>query len=179
MTDPSSIDNVDKSRHARLIISLLILILALISLIILRINKNSFWTYTAILCLVVAILHIGLNVFLNFATPSENKPQLWRHVLYWVGVLAAVYIDELMLQHAAITSVEAGLFALLILALGLYFIGLLNDLPLVLVAITIALMVTGSIVIQAYVLLVIVPITIIMGILIVLLMRKNKDRNEV
>jgi len=176
VTDP--VENHDKSRYPRLTISLLILILALIDLIILRVHNSFFWIYTAIFCIVAALLHIGITIYLNLGS-TQQKKSIIRCVLYWVGILIAVYIVHLMLQHTIITSVEAGLFALLILALGFYFIGLMDDIPIMLVGITLALMVTGSIVIQAYLLLVIVPITIIMGILIYLLMKRTNDRNTI
>lgn len=163
-----------KSRNTRLVTSLIVLILALISLIILRVHQNAFWIYTALMSVVVALICVGQGAYLSFKEKDNLRLTIWRQVLYWVGALGAVYIVALMLHYGITNSIQSGLFVLLILAIVLYLIGIADDLPFALVGITIALMVSGFIVIPDF-LLVIIPVTVIMGIAIYLLIRRNKE----
>lgn len=170
----STIESANANRRSRLIVSLLILLVALLSLVILHVHRGSFWVYTLVMSVVVAFLYLGLRFYLNVRKKTTYGISLWRQVLYWVGFLAAVYMDMLLLQYGVVLSVQAGLFALILWALALFFIGIIEDLAIALVGIGIALMVIGSIVIQAYLLLVVIPITIVMGFSIFLLLRKNE-----
>lgn len=159
----------------RLICSLVILTLALISLILLRIHQSFFWIYTALMSAVIALISVGQGVYLSFKEKNNPKRTLFNQVFYWVGGLGAVYVCELMLQYGVTNSVQSGLFALLILAIVLYLNGISENLPLALVGVTLALMVVGTIVIRPYFLLVIIPVTVVMGILIALLIRKKRN----
>jgi len=163
-----------KSHSTRLVTSLIILALALISLIILRVHKGSFWVYTALMSVVVALICVGQGAYLSFKEKDNPRLTIWRQILYWIGALGAIYIVALMLHYGVTTSIQSGLFVLLILAITLYLIGISEDLPLAIVGITLALMVTGTIVVKAYLLLVIVPVTVLMAILIYFLITKNK-----
>lgn len=159
----------------RLITSLIILMLSLISLILLRVHPSFFWVYTALTSVVIALICVGQGVYVSFKEKNNAKRALWHQVLYWVGALGAIYICALMLRYGVASAVQVGLFTLIILAVVLYSIGISEDLPLALIGITLALMVTGTIVIRPYFLLVIVPVTIVMGFLTVLLIKKQKN----
>lgn len=162
------------SGHVRLICNLIIITLSLISLILLRLEQSFFWLYTILMSVVIALISVGQGVYLSFKEKRNPRRSLWHQILYWAGTLGAIYIVTLMLHYGVASKIQSGLVVLLILALVLYLTGVAEDLSQTLVGLTLALMVSGTILIRPYFLLVIIPVAIIMAILIVLLIRHRK-----
>lgn len=166
----------NKASKARIISCLIILVLALISLILLHLNSSIFWLYTWLMCVFIALLSVGSGTYTAVLNKVKMKgPFFWRLIFFWAGFLASIYIDGLMLRHGSATTTQAGLFALVLLALTLYLIGVTSDIPLALVGLTVALMVIGSLVIKNYLLLVITPLVIIMGCAVFLMIKRNRS----
>jgi hypothetical protein len=175
-TDLTSAHN--KAFKARLVTNLLILLLSLVSLIILKIHVGGFWIYTAIICIVAAVLCVLLSGYLSYWLKCDQRHGFLRILIYWAGFLAALYLDALMKQYGSSTATQSGLFALILLAAALFCVGILYDLAFLLTGLAIGLMVAGSIILSTYLLLVIIPVAIIMGFFIFLLARNNNAQTR-
>ncbi len=165
-----------KSRHVRLITSLIMLALALVSLVILRIHPTTYWIFTMIMAAVDAILCVWMVAYLKHRLKIDLPTNIWQQILHWIGFLAVVYLIAILHSHGAIDKTNAGLFTLVLLALCLYLAGIYVDITFLLVGITLALMAAGIVLIKAHLLLVMLPVTVIIALLIYVVIRQGRTK---
>lgn len=166
----------NKCRKARFFICTSILLLALMSLLLLVIHPVSYWYFTILMAVLVSLLSTWLTWYLKYHYSEKFIKGLFRkQALHWLGVLAIVYLLTLLVNRGVISENEAGLFTLCVIALSLYLAGVYGDFSLFLVGITIGLMAAGTILIKNYLLLVMIPLTVLVILFQFIMLQKQKD----
>jgi len=167
-----------KRWKARLIVSLIMLALAFVSLIIIGLHK-AYWIFTCIMAGADAILSIWLVWYVR-RNQTKGPPfpgKLWHMILHWIGLIAVMYLIAVFINYGVISHTEAGLFALLVLALTLYLAGVYTDTIFMLVGFVLALMAAGTILITTYLWLVMIPIIVIVALFIFVIVTRDKRKS--
>lgn len=171
---PSS-NSLPSSRwKARLSVSIIMLGLAFITLLVMKIHPRAYWLFTCIMAGIDAILCIGLVWFIKRQNPNAFAINIWHMVLHWLGFIATIYLITVFIRHGVITEVDAGLFSLIILALTLYLAGIYTDTIFILIGITLAILATGTILLKAYLWLIMIPIIVIAALIIFAIVHRDR-----
>ncbi len=166
-----------KRWKARLVVSLIMLILALVSLLIIEIHR-AYWIFVSIMSGVDALLAIWLVWYVQRNEASPFPGNLWHMILHWIGLVATLYLIALFVERGVISQTEAALFALILLALTLYLAGIYTDTTFMLIGITLAIMAGGSILIKSYLLFVMVPVMIIVAFIILVMVTRDHQKQS-
>lgn len=166
-----------KRRKARLVVSLIMLALAFVSLIIMGLHK-AYWVFTCIMAGVDAVLSIWLVWYVrrNRNDGPTFPGNLWHMILHWIGLVAVMYLIAVFINRGVISHTEAGLFALLVLALTLYLAGIYTDTTFMLIGFVLALIAAGAILISAYLWLVMIPVIVIVALIIFVIVTRDKRK---
>lgn len=167
-----------KRWKARLVVSLIMLALAFVSLIIIGLHK-AYWIFTCVMAGADAVLSIWLVWYVR-RTRSNESPfpgKLWHMILHWIGLIAVIYLIAVFINYGVISHTEAGLFALLVLALTLYLAGIYTDTIFMLVGFVLALMAAGTILITTYLWLVMIPVIVIVALFIFVIVTRDKRKS--
>lgn len=175
-TSPPNASHASKRWKARLTVSLTMLTLALVSLIIMGLHR-AYWIFTYLMAGADALLCIWLVWYVKRNDGSRFPGNLWHMVLHWVGLAVVLYLIGLCINRGVISPTEAGLFSLLVLALTLYLAGIYTDTTFVLVGLVLALMAAGTVLIKPYLWMVMVPIIVIVGLLIFLMITRDRAQS--
>ena len=165
-----------KRWKARLVVSLIMLALAFVSLVILKIQYNAYWVFTCIMAAVDAILSIWLVWYVKRNDGSSFPGNMWHLILHWIGLIAVMYLIAVFINRGVISHAEAGLFALLILALTLYLAGIYTDTTFMLIGITLAILAAGTILVKAYLWLVMIPVIIVVALIIFVIVARDRRK---
>lgn len=152
--------------QARLATCLLMLGLAVISLIILLLHKQSFWVFNCLMGIIDAILVVGLHWYCTREDVQYSHSSSWQQLLQWLGLFVLLYLTKLLVDKTLLSHFHAGIFVLLLLVLLIYISGIYMDILLVLVGITLAIIACCVILFKNYLFLIVIPIVIIIGLLI-------------
>lgn len=142
--------NEKKHYHLQIFCHTLILLFVLTSLIILHVNRPQFLASALITCIGIAILCLFSVIVQPEHIKSSHKIKFWRKFLQWCGFLIAIYIDLLTLKYGMASSTSVGIFALILLAATLFFVGTIDNFPMALSGISIAIMVGSTIILPTY-----------------------------
>lgn len=164
-----------KCWKARLVVSLIMLALAFISLIIMGLHK-AYWIFTCIMAGADAVLSIWLVLYVRRNDRNKFPGNLWHMILHWIGLVAVMYLIAVFINRGVISHTEAGLFALLALALTLYLAGIYTDTTFMLIGLVLALMAAGTILIAAYLWLVMIPVIVIVALIIFVIVTRDKRK---
>ena len=165
-----------KRWKARLVVSLIMLALAFVSLVILKIQYNAYWVFTCIMAAIDAILSIWLVWYVKRNDGSSFPGNMWHLILHWIGLIAVMYLIAVFINRGVISHAEAGLFALLILALTLYLAGIYTDTTFMLIGITLAILAAGTILVKAYLWLVMIPVIIVVALIIFVIVARDRRK---
>lgn len=165
-----------KRWKARLIVSLVMLVLALISLIMMEIHQNAYWVFTCIMAAIDAVLCIWLVWYVKRHDGTSFPGNLWHMILHWIGLLAILYLITAFVSRGTLDVTEAGLIALMVLALTLYLAGIYTDTTFMLIGITLAILAAGTILVKAYLWLIMIPVIVVVAIILFLMI--NRDRRK-
>lgn len=158
----------------RVSVSTLMLLLALLGLLILGIRSSVYWPFICIMSGIDAILCIGLMWYSKTLPGNPFVASLWHMILQWLGYFGMLYLIALLIQQNAITAPNAGLLALMVLAFTIFIAGVYSDTTLIVVGIALALMATAALLLKAYLWLVMVPVIIVMGLIIYLMIARDR-----
>jgi hypothetical protein len=86
-----------------------------------------------------------------------------RQIIHWVGYLVAVHLVFLLNYTGRMNSADAGLVALLVLALSTFFAGIYSDWRITFVGIFLGSAVAGAALIEEYIWLALIPLIVILA----------------
>lgn len=167
-----------KRWKARLIVCISMLALAFIGLIIMDVHSASYWLYSRIMAVIYAILSIGLFWYLNRKQHKINSSTIWHQLLHWLGLLGAIYLVDIFVRTGIMGSTEAGLASLTLLALTIFLAGIYTDIAFILIGLTLGIFAAGAALIEAYLSVIMVPVILIAGLIIYLLLHKEKRKAQ-
>lgn len=165
-----------KRWKARLIISFVMLLLALLSLIIMEIHPRAYWIFTYIMAVVDALLSIWLVWYIKNKNGSSFVGNTWHVVMHWLGLMAVMYIITMFVDRGVVSQTEAGLIALVVLAFTLYLAGIYTDTTFILIGITLAILAIGIILLKSYLWLIMTPVIVIAAIIIFMIVIRDRRK---
>ncbi len=157
----------------------LILLLTFASLLVLHFNRSQFLPYVLLVCVSATAISVFSAAVQPKPVKATHKIRLWRKLVQWLGFLVAVYLDLLTLKYGMASAVTVGMFALILLATTLFFLGTVDYFPMAILGMTIAMMLGASLALPDYLLLLVVLIPIAMSGLMVFLMHRHYITIEV
>lgn len=163
---------------ARLAVSIIMLILAFISLFVMKIRPQIYWLFNCVMAGIDAILCIWLVWYMKRQNGNAFVGNLWHMILHWVGFIAVIYLITVFIRHGVVNVIDAGLYALIVLAFTLYLAGIYTDSVFILVGIALALIAAGVILLKAYLWLVMIPVIIIVALIIFAMVTTQDRRNS-
>lgn len=167
-----------KRWRARLIVSLTMLGLALVSLIVMDLHPRSYWVFSQIMAGLYAILSLWLFWYLHRGEHKVHTSTLWHQLLHWIGLLLAVYITSIFVSTGVMASLQAGLMTLTLLALTIFLAGVYTDTSFIFIGITLAIFAAGAALIQAYLSALMIPVILVAALIIYVLLHREKKQNK-
>ena len=162
----------------RFFISCLMIALAFVGLVVTELRQDGAWNYWRFLCIVFAIISIGMNFFLRKKEKVSFLATFWHELFHWLGLLFTVTIVSVMVEVGILGRFLSSITVLTLLALSTYLAGVYTDITLAFVGIVLALFTLGLSVVSAYLYPAIIPLILIMGLLFwIYLKRKHKHHN--
>lgn len=145
----------------RIIVGAIILICSFVGLVIGDLGKGDSWFYWRWMGPVFALLCLFLSWFLRQRDQSLSFATIWHELLHWVGVLAAVYLISFFARIGILGSIEESLVVMIILALGIFLIGIYVEWSLAFVGVILAIFAAGAALAQDYLYTIMLPIFIV------------------
>lgn len=123
----------------RLIVALIMLVLAFIGIIFANVFSTGAWGYWKTIIPIYAVIALWLSWYMR-KDPTVIRPiTIWHEVLHWVGLFGAILLVELYVESGLLSRTLASLFALTLLALTVFTIGVYVESTFILIGIILAL----------------------------------------
>ena len=140
--------------------------------------SKGFWYWVA-----MAPLFWGGSIFMEWSRVKqrgENRFKIIRRqIIHWVGYLVAVHLVFLLNYTGRMNSADAGLVALLVLAVSTFFAGVYSDWRIIFVSIFLGSAVAGAALVEEFIWLALIPVVVIIVAAIVWWhYRKKHPRNK-
>ena len=166
----------NKHFRVRLFATYFMLILIFIAMSLLGFQHRSIWFFSQIVGVVFGITCIGLHWYL-YRNITKTKPtSVWHQLLHWIGLWVMLYMISILITTGFITSIQAGIFNLMLIALSVFIAGVYTDPSLLIVGIATATTTTYSTISPSHIFFKITPIILIAAILIFLLLYQQRHR---
>ena len=122
--------------------------------------SKGFWYWVA-----MAPLFWGGSIRIEWSRVKQRGGSrfkvIQRQIIHWVGYLVAVHLVFLLNYTGRMNSADAGLVALLVLALSTFFAGIYSDWRITFVGIFLGSAVAGAALIEEYIWLALIPVVMI------------------
>lgn len=181
MTDISSSEGPLINQHnrhfkVRLIATLFMLTLTFIAMTLLGFQHRSIWFFSQFIGGMFGIICIGLHWYLYRNTPGGKPTLVWHQLLHWIGLWVMLYMISILITTGFITSIQAGVFNLMLIALSVFIAGVYTDPSLLIVGIATATTTAYSTISPAHIFFKITPILLVAAILIFFLLHQQRHR---
>jgi len=124
--------------------------------------SKGFWYWVA-----MAPLFWGASIRIEWSRVKQRGESRFkvvrRQIIHWVGYLVAVHLVFLLNYTGRMNSADAGLVALLVLALSTFFAGIYSDWRITFVGIFLGSAVAGAALIEEYIWLALIPLIVILA----------------
>ena len=179
MDEPKKIFPPFHHWKARLYIGLLMILLSFFGLIVTELKQDGAWYYWRGLCVVFALLSIGLNWYLRKREQLSFLGTIWHEMFHWLGLFLAVIVISIMVEVGIIGRFLSSISVLMLLALATYLAGIYMEITLVFVGFLLGILALGLSVVSAYLYPIVIPLTALLGVsLWIYLKRKNLHHKE-
>ena len=114
------------SKHpwkAKLSVGIAMLAIAFLGMVVTDVNSEGGWDYWKWAVPIYAILSLWLSWYVKHEMQVVSPISLRHEILHWVGVIAAVFLVSFLVHLGTLSRFSAGLFNLIILALGVFLAG--------------------------------------------------------
>lgn len=163
---------------ARLIVSLILLLLSIIGVFITVFAPTFAWHYWILVVPLFAALCIWLSWHISRSN-TDKTSTIAHEVVHWVALLVAVYLVSTIVSTGIINYLAGALFVLILLAFGIFLAGLQFDSMFMLIGILLGILAACSAFFVKYVIVILIPIAIIIaGFFIWHFMRKKKSSSQ-
>ena len=164
--------------RARVIVTLLMVILGFIGLVITDISKVHAWTYWRLMVPVFAILCLGLSWYLRKGQHVVRITTIWHEILHWIGLGLSVYLVDLFVRIGIMGRFEAALMVLTLLSLTTFLAGLYVDVTFVAIGILLGAFVAGAAYLEEYLYSIFLPITLGAVIVLFLIIHRSHRKHS-
>lgn len=123
----------------RFTIALTMLVLAFVGIILTNIFSTGAWSYWKIIVPIYAVMALWLSWYMRRDQSVVKPITIWHEVLHWVGLFGAILLVELFVESGLLSRALASLFALTLLSLTVFTIGVYVESTFILIGIILAL----------------------------------------
>ena len=140
--------------------------------------SKGFWYWVA-----MAPLFWGGGIYMEWSRVKDRGESrfkiIQRQTIHWVGYLVAVHLVFLLNYTGRMNSADAGLVALLVLALSTFFAGVYSDWRLTFVGLFLGSAVAGAALVEEFIWLALIPVVVILvGAIVWWRYRTKRPRNK-
>lgn len=164
MNDTPSLSAPYHHWKARLYVGLTMLGLAFLGLIITEVRQDGAWYYWRALCVIFALLSMGLHFFLRKKETVSYMGTLWHEIFHWLGLLLSVTALSIMVDVGIFGRFLSSIVVVMLLALTTYLAGVYMEVTLIFVGFLLGLFALGLSIVSAYLYPIVIPLTILSGI---------------
>lgn len=135
---------MNKQHHwkVRLTVAIIMLVLAFIGIIFTNIFSTGAWGYWKTIVPIYALMALWLSWFMRRDQTVVKPITIWHEVLHWVGLFGTILLVELYIESGLLSRTLASLFALTLLSLTVFTIGIYVESTFILIGIILALFAT-------------------------------------
>ena len=163
--------NARKYFRARLSINSILLLLNVIATALLSTHQPALWFFSQIMAGTYGLSCIVLHWYIRRSAIIPKTCTAWHQLLHWTGVWMILYVITTMISSGSITSHQAGLFTLTLIALSVFISGVYTDPSLILVGISLNIITVCHVNYPQHLFLKMIPVLLITGGLIFLLVK--------
>ncbi len=124
---------------ARLAVGTVMLLLAFFGIIVTNIATTGGWAYWRAIVPVYAAMALWLSWYERRTHDTIRPITLWHELLHWVGLFFAIFLVEIYLHSGLLSRSMASLFALTMLSLTVFTIGVYLETTFILIGIILGL----------------------------------------
>lgn len=121
--------------EARLTVAAAMLILAFVGIIATNVISSGGWAYWRAVVPVYAALALWLSWYVRRNSDVVRPITIWHEVLHWIGLFLAIFLVEVYVQSGLLSRALASLFALTLLSLTVFTIGVYIEATFILIGI--------------------------------------------
>ncbi len=162
----------------RLIVALVMVILGFIGVVLTDIKKDGAWKYWRALCIIYTIISLALSWHLKKQGWKTSLFTLWHELAHWAGLIGAIFIASYFVDIGLIGRFEASIVILLLLALATYLVGIYTEATFIFIGIMLAGFAAAIAFLDAYLYNLILPITLIIGVLLVVFIHRVHKKTD-
>lgn len=119
----------------RLSIAMAMLLLAFIGIMATNILSTGAWVYWKAIVPIYGALALFLSWYVRRTTDVVKPITLWHELLHWIGLILAIFLVEIYVDCGLLSRTLASLFALTLISLTVFTIGIYIETTLILVGI--------------------------------------------
>lgn len=119
----------------RLGVAIAMLLLAFIGIMVTNILSTGGWAYWRTIVPLYAVLALFLSWYVRRTMDVVKPVTLWHEVLHWIGLILAIFLVEIYVHTGLLSRTLASLFALTLLSLTVFTIGVYIETTFILVGI--------------------------------------------
>ncbi|KTD13090.1 transmembrane protein [Legionella gratiana] len=158
---------------ARFIVGIIILVLTFIGLILTNMKAASAWRFWQIITVIIALLALGLSIYLKRLKKTPTPVLIWHEILHWLGLIGSVYIISIYVDIGIISPFIGALGVLALLAQAIFLAGVYIESTFLFIGIALALFAISIAWMEAHLFLIVIPILIIVIFTIVYFVRRK------
>lgn len=162
----------------RLVAALLMLALGFTGVVVTDIKKDGAWDYWRALCIIYALMSLGMSRHLKHRGWKSTAMTIWHEIAHWAGLFGSILIASWFVHIGMLGRFEAGLLALLLLALATYLAGIYIEPTCIFVGLMLGFFAAGIAFLDTYLYNVLIPLTLVAGLLLIFILRyRRKDQS--
>lgn len=127
-----------KPKHpwiARLTVGIIMLVLAFLGIVLTDLRTSGGWEYWKWTVPIYAVLALWLSWYIRRTKDTVSPIALWHEMLHWLGLFAAIVLVEVYIHVGLLNRSLASLFALTLLSLTVFTIGIYIETTFILIGI--------------------------------------------
>jgi len=167
-----------KRWRARLIVSMLMLMLAFLGLILMDIHSASYWLYSRLMAIAYALMSLFLFWYLDHGEHGFSYSTVWHQLLHWCGLLFSIYVVTVFVNTGVMGTTQAGLVTLTLLSLTVFLSGVYTCPSFLVIGLVLGMLAAAAAMIQAYLMVVMIPVILLTGVFIYFLTHHEKKKAE-
>jgi hypothetical protein len=161
--------------QVQLAICLVMLALALIGLVVMNFYPAAFWKYSLWMAFLYAVMSIGMFLYTHRGQDLFFST-VWHQLLHWLGMLLAIMVIFTFVRTEVITSIQAGMVMLMLLAFSIFLAGVYADPFFMIIGLVLGVFAVAASYIHAYLPLLMIPVILVAAGLIFVLIHHEKKK---
>lgn len=176
MEDDFSHYHINQCWKARIWVCGLMLGLAFAALLLMDLQSRGYWFFALGLSVSYAVMSLWLFWYLHRKQHVMTGSTIWHQLFHWLGLMATIWMVSQFVNAGIIGSLPAGVITVTLLALTVYLIGVYSDITFVLIGVVLAIFAWVLGYLQAYLIIIMIPVVLIAALLIFVVVHRQKHK---